>query len=117
MPKRRRSYVLTETAARDFRDARRWSQTRWGERATKAYFQRLHDGAEHIAAHQPAISGREELTGDTGLGLYPVGEHFLVYLPIDKTQIAVVALIRQVRDVRAILQANHFRIQRALNMV
>lgn len=115
MPKRRSSYVLTETAARDFRDARHWSKVRWGDRATKAWFRRLHQGAEHIAAHQAAISSREELTGDPGLGIYPVGEHFLVYVPIDRKQIAIVALIRQVRDVRAILQVNHFQIQRALN--
>jgi plasmid stabilization system protein ParE len=113
--KRRRSYVLTETAARDFRDARRWSKDRWGDGATKAYFRKLHDGAEYIAAHQATISSRKELTGDTSLGIYAVGEHFLAYVPIDRSRIAIVALIRQVRDVTAILQANHFRIQRALN--
>lgn len=115
MPKRRSSYVLTETAARDFREARRWSKARWGDRATKLYFRKLHDGAEYIAAHQTAISGRQELTGDTKLGIYPVGEHFLAYVPIDKARIAIVALIRQVRDVPAILQANHFQIQTALD--
>lgn len=115
MPKRRRSYVLTETAARDFREARRWSKARWGDRKTKSYFQKLHNGAEYLAAHQTAISHRDELTRDTNLEVYPVGEHFLVYVPLDKTQIAIVALIRQIRDVPALLQANHFQIQRALN--
>jgi plasmid stabilization system protein ParE len=115
VPKRRRPYVLTETAARDFREARRWSQARWGDRTTRSYFQKLHDGAEYVAAHQSAIASRDELTGDTNLGVYPVGEHFLVYVPIDKTQIAIVALVRQIRDVPALLQANHFQIQRALN--
>jgi hypothetical protein len=37
-----------------------------------------------------------------------------VYVSIDRKRIAVVALMRQVRDVPAILQANHFQIQRAL---
>jgi plasmid stabilization system protein ParE len=115
VPKRRRSYVLTKTAARDFREARQWSKTRWGDQTTKSYFQKLHDGAEYIAAHQAAIASRDELTGNAGLGVYPIGEHFLVYVPIDRTQVAIVALIRQVRDVPAILQANHFQIQRALN--
>jgi plasmid stabilization system protein ParE len=115
VPKRRRSYVLTETAARDFREARRWSKARWGERTTRSYFQKLHDGAEYIAAHQTAIASRDELAGDTNLGAHPVGEHFLVYVPIDKNQTAIVALIRQIRDVPALLQANRFQIQRALN--
>jgi plasmid stabilization system protein ParE len=112
--KRRRSYVLTETAASDFRAARRWSRARWGEQQTRAYFNRLHDAAEHVAAHQAAVASRADLTGDTKLGIYPVGEHFLVYVSIDRKRIAVVALMRQVRDVPAILQANHFQIQRAL---
>ena len=115
MPKGRGAYVLTETAANDFREARRWSKARWGEQATKSYFRRLHEGAEYIAGHQTAIANRDDLTGHTNLGIYPVGEHYLVYVPIDKARIAVVALIRQVRDVPAILQANHFQIQRALN--
>lgn len=115
MPKRRRSYVLTETAARDFREARRWSKARWGGRTTRSYFQKLHNGGEYIAAHQTAISHRDELTGDTNLEVCPVGEHFLVYVPLDKTQIAIVVLIRQIRDVPALLQANRFQIQRALN--
>lgn len=115
MPKRRRSYVLTETAARDFREARRWSKARWGDRTTRSYFQKLHNCTEYIAAHQTAISHRDQLTEDTNLEVYPVGEHFLVYVPLDKTQIAIVALIRQIRDVPALLQANRFQIQRALN--
>ena len=115
MPKRRRSYVLTETAARDFREARRWSKARWGDRTTRSYFQKLHNGAEYIAAHQTVISHRDELTEDTNLEVYPVGEHFLVYVSLGKTQIAIVALIRQIRDVPALLQANRFQIQRALN--
>lgn len=115
MPKRRRSYVLTETAARDFREARRWSKARWGDRTTRSYFQKLHNRAEYIAAHQTAISHRDELTEDSNLEVYPVGEHFLVYVPLDKTQIAIVALIRQIRDVPALLQANRFQIQRAMN--
>ena len=115
MPKRRRAYVLTEKAARDFREARRWSKARWGDRTTRSYFQKLHNGAEYIAAHQTVISHRDELTEDTNLEVYPVGEHFLVYVPLDTTQIAIVALIRQIRDVPALLQANRFQIQRALN--
>jgi plasmid stabilization system protein ParE len=115
VPKRRRAYVLTEKAARDFREARRWSKARWGDRTTRSYFQKLHNGAEYIAAHQTVISHRDELTEDTNLEVYPVGEHFLVYVPLDTTQIAIVALIRQIRDVPALLQANRFQIQRALN--
>ena len=114
MPRRRKLYVLTETAARDFRTARAWSSSRWGKERTRSYFRQIHDAAERIAANQSAVQGRENLTGDTGLGAYPVGEHYLVYAPIDDKRIAIVALIRQTRDVPAILQANSYRIHRAL---
>lgn len=67
MSRRRKTYVLTETAARDFKAARAWSLSR-----------------------------------------------YLVYVPLGKKQIAIVALIRQTRDVPTILQENGFLIRRAL---
>lgn len=112
----RKSYVLVKTAERDFREAKRWSLARWGAKQTKLYFQRLHDCAEYIAKHQRAISRRDDLTNDANLGAYPVGEHYIVYAPVDDSQIAIVALIRQTRDVPAILQSNSFRIRRALDV-
>jgi len=114
--RRRKSYVLTKTAERDFREARRWSLARWDAKQTKLYFQRLHDSAEYIGKHQRAISRRDGLTDDENLGAYPVGEHYIVYAPLDDSQIAIVALIRQTRDVPAILQASSFRIRRALDV-
>jgi len=111
---RYKSYILTKTAAGDFREARRWSVARWGKKRTRSYFQQLHDGADYIAKHQPAIAARDDLLGNTDLGVYPVGEHYLVYVPMSDTQIVIVALIRQTRDVPAILKANNFQIRRQL---
>lgn len=114
MSKQRKSYVLTETAARDFREARRWSIARWGDKRTKSYFQQLHDGAEYIAKHQKATTPRNDLVGNMALGAYPVGEHYLVYAPLNDSRVVIVALIRQTRDVPAILEANSFQIRRQL---
>lgn len=115
MPRRRKSYRLTATAVRDFRIAQAWSLSRWGTERTQAYFRRLHDAAESAAVNQAAVQDRDDLAGDTSLAIYPVGEHYLVYVPIGEKQIAIVALIRQTRDVPAILQANSFRIRQALD--
>ncbi len=112
MSNRCKSYILTETAACDFREARRWSVARWGKKRTKSYFQQLHDGANYIATHQPAIAAKDDLIGNTDPGVYAVGEHYLVYVPMSDTQIIIVALIRQTRDVPAILKANSFQIRR-----
>ena len=116
MSTRKKSYVLTKIAERDFREAKQRSLARWGAKQTKLYFQQIHNSAEYIAKHQPAISRRDDLTDDEDLGAYPVGEHYIVYALIDYSQIAIVALIRQTRDVPAILQANSFRIRRALDV-
>jgi len=110
--KREKPYVLTETAAADFRSARQWSINRWGKQKTLAYFEKLHAGAEFVAGSQAAVVGRDDLVGNTGLGAYPVGEHYLVYAPLDKNRILIVALIRQTRDVPEILAANSFQIRR-----
>ncbi len=112
MGKRDRPYVLTETTAADFRAAHRWSMARWGRQSTVRYFDELHTGAEYIAAHQEALQARDDLVGRTGLGAYPVGEHYIVYAPLDTTRIAIVSLLRQTRDVPAILEANSFQIKR-----
>lgn len=111
---RKKSYTLTETAERDFRQARQWSLSRWGREQTKAYFIDLHTRAEYIAHHQESIVEKTTLVANTGLGIYPVREHYFIYTPVNDGHIIIVALIRQMRDVPAILQANHFRIQREL---
>lgn len=59
----------------------------------------------------------EHATAVKKLGVYPVREHYLVYLPMGDSRIVVVALIRQTRDVPAIINANGFIIQRQLKAI
>jgi len=51
--------------------------------------------ADYIATHQPAIAARDDLLGNADLGVYPIGERYLVYVP-------------------AILKTNNFQIRRQL---
>lgn len=102
---RRARYVLTARAAADLREARAWSHARWGKELTSRYFDDLHEGAQFIAENQSGgLRGRQELSGGTSLFVYPVREHYIVYEPLAERFIAVVAVIRQGRDVPAILQ-------------
>lgn len=101
---RPKSYVLTARAAIDLREARTWSRARWGPQLTNRYFQDLHDAAQYLAEHHASFRDRHELAGGTSLHLYPVREHYLVYEPLGPGTIAVVAVIRQGRDIPAILQ-------------
>ena len=97
-------YLLTARAAADLREARRWSLARWGKVLTDRYFDDLHAAAQHIAENQESLRSRDELTAGTALLLYPVREHYIVYEPLSDRLIALVAVIRQERDVPAILQ-------------
>ncbi len=114
MPGKRRYYLLTATAEQDFREARRWSISRWGKELTREYFTALHESAEGIAQNHSAML---QLTGASELGVHPVREHYLIYVPTSKNSIVIVALIRQTRDVPAILKANGFKIQRQLKEI
>lgn len=71
---------------------------------TNRYFQDLHEGAQYVAENHVSFRGRQELAGGTALLLYPVREHYIAYEPLGPRFIAIVAVIRQGRDVPAILQ-------------
>jgi len=109
-----RHYILTETAEQDFRQAKMWSLSRWGKTLTRQYFKDLHKGAEFIAANHKSLQKRNTLTGESGLGIHAVKEHYIIYVPSGAKEIITVALIRQTRDVPAILKANQFIIQQEL---
>jgi plasmid stabilization system protein ParE len=112
-----RSYVLTETAVADFKAARDWSMKRWGKALTISYFQSLHDAAEALAKNQFALPSSAKITACSELLVWPVREHYLVYTPAQNQKIIIVSLIRQTRDVPAILAENRFFIERALKKI
>jgi plasmid stabilization system protein ParE len=95
---------LTARAAADLREARVWSRARWGKELTNRYFEDLHEGARYIAENHVSFRDRQELAGGAALLLYPVREHYIVYEPLGPAFIAIVAVVRQGRDIPAILQ-------------
>ena len=117
MPRKKRRYLLTATAERDFRQARQWSLARWGEDLTRQYFTDLHEGAEQIAGNYRAFPEKGYLAGTDGLGIHAVREHYIVYVPVAGKRIVIVALIRQTRDVPAIIQANGYAFRRQLKEI
>lgn len=110
-------YLLTESAERDFVEARNWSLKRWGKQQTIRYFQKIEDVVVTVAAEELALPSSDELTGSVQLKVWPVGEHYLVYVPVRKGFVIVVSLIRQVRDVPEIISRNMFAINRELRKI
>lgn len=90
---------------------------RWGEKQTRAYFADLHKGANDLARNYAKYPRREELSGGTGLRLYLVREHYLVFEPLGKDKIAIVAVIRQSRDIPAVLRKGKHVIARELSVL
>jgi len=117
MPRRKKSYILTQKAELDFRQAKIWSMSRWGKDLTTQYFSELHQGAEFIALNLPSLPEKEHMTGMAELGIHAVKEHYIVYVPISKKRIVIAALIRQTRDVPAIIKANNYSIRRELRKI
>ncbi|MDM3872463.1 type II toxin-antitoxin system RelE/ParE family toxin [Porticoccus sp. W117] len=117
MARKQRHYVLTETAEHDFREVRLWSLSRWGRELTKQYFADLHEYAERIARNPERFAAMEHVSNTAELNVYPVREHYLVYIPVSGKGIVIVALIRQTRDVPTILNANGFMIRKQLREV
>jgi len=111
MPKNRH-YILTCLAESDLREARLWSISRWGKELTRGNFNDLHEAAEFVATHRHTLNNKEDLTGDTGLCIHPVREHYLVYIPVGDQFTIIVAVIRQSRDVPRILGKVEFMIRR-----
>jgi len=108
----KKHYTLTLTAEDDFRRAKQWSSARWGKELTRHYFKDLHEAAEHIAQNQKTISPKSYLTHIDGLEIAVVREHYLIYVPVKRNHIIIVAHLRQTQDVLTILEANSFIIQR-----
>ena len=109
------SYILTPTARKHLREAKAWSKSRWGEALTVQYFHDLDQAARYLAEHHTQTSKRSDLAGDSGLGIYSVREHYLIYEPIAPQTIVIVAVLRQVRDVPAILSRYAYVIKRELD--
>jgi len=115
--KKKKNCILTETAERDFRQAKQWLLSRWGKELTATYFKDLHQAAEYVALNNHSLPEKDYLTGTAELGVYAVREHYMIYLPVNKTQIVIVALIRQIRDVPAIIKANNYIFRRELKKI
>jgi plasmid stabilization system protein ParE len=116
MPKRKH-YTLTALAEADIRAAKVWSLKRWGKDLTKHYFSDIHDVAEYIGQHHASLKKQDYSAAEIDLGVHPVREHYMVYVPVATSHVVIVAFIRQSRDVPAILQKSGYLIRRELKEI
>lgn len=113
----RRFYTLTRRAEKDLSDIADWSLVRWGSDLTDDHLEALHKGVEWIAKNQRKITTRPELALGSGLSIYLIREHYVVFLPVAKEHVIVVAFLRQGRDIPTILRKNSSRFARDLKYI
>lgn len=109
------TYRLTTGAAQDIREIADWSLERWGRDRTVRYLTEMHERLLFLAANFKMFESNTthgDLSGGSGLHLYPVNKHYVVFLPLGEQSIAVAAVIRQGRDIPAILQKDGFAFRR-----
>ncbi len=68
----RNTYVLTPMAEEHLVELAAFSRSRWGEELTNAYLADLHAAAQRIAENHSRYGPRRDLSGTTGLAVYPV---------------------------------------------
>jgi len=113
----KKHYTLTLTAEADLQALTAWSIGRWGNSLTEQYLDDLHDGAEYLAKNS-GVSGRPTaLSGNTGLSVYPIREHYIIFVPVAKDHIVIVAFIRLGRDIPDILRKANVQIERELKAI
>lgn len=100
MPRR---YFLSSIAVSHLREHKRWSIARFGQAITKKYFEDLDKAFQYIADHYASLPARKELTGDSGLGIHPIREHFVIFLPL-RDGVHIVDVLRQSQDVPNIIR-------------
>ncbi len=110
-------YILTPTARGHLREAKAWSHGRWGKQLTKEYFYELEKAAIFIAENHTKLANNKHPPSNQGLGIYPVREHYIVFVVLEKNKIAIVDFIRQGRDIPSILNKYGLIIQRELKNI
>lgn len=111
------SYTLTPTARRHLREAKAWSLARWGEDLTKDYFHELEKTALFIAGNHAKFAKGKDTGEAKELGIYPARAHYIVYLALSHNKTVIVDIIRQGRDIPALLSKYALSIQRELKQI
>jgi toxin ParE1/3/4 len=110
-------YYLTPTAADDLREIGRRTADEWGNRQAQKYLDELRRGFERIAEYHKTFVNRDDMNGGTGLSLYHVGKHYVVYVPLTDNVVIIASLVYHSRDIPNHLKEIGFEIRRDLQTI
>jgi plasmid stabilization system protein ParE len=98
-------YFLTQRSIDSLRDIRVYSIVKFGKPTTRRYFEDLTKGFAYLASTDVSAATRKDIVGDHCLQVYPIREHYAVYVT---TSLGVIILdvVLQSRDVPNFLNKN-----------
>ena len=108
-----RTYFLSPHAIGRLRNHKKWFLERFGHATTKQYFQDMDEGFQYIADNYERFPSRFELAGESGLSIYPVREHYVVFVPMGDG-IHIADILGQTQDIPNILSDNAAIFQREI---
>lgn len=108
-----RHYFLSPTATTHLREHKRWSLEHFGHATTKRYFQDLDKGFQYIADNHERFQVRPELTRTTGVCIYPIRKHYIVFIPL-KNGVHIADVLGQAQDIPNILSESAAAFQQEL---
>jgi plasmid stabilization system protein ParE len=102
-------YTLTRRAEADLDELHEKSLEQFGRIQTNKFMADLKKAAEFAANNIGKVPTRAHLVGDSGLSLYPIHNHFIAYRPVTEDHIVIIAIVRQSRDIAALITAESDR--------
>lgn len=109
-------YFLSPTAISQLREHKKWSLEHFGRSVTKKYFEDIDKGFKYIADNQQRLPKKPELTANTELSIYPICEHYVVYISLSDG-IYIAAVLGQAQDIPNILNENNALFQREFSEI
>ncbi len=97
----RAKYLLTRTAAEQYRRIIIETANRFGVSHAQKYRAALRDGFKKIAANQviPLSPHREELADGTGFYIHLIGHHYVVIVSVESKAIIIAAIFHERMDI------------------
>jgi plasmid stabilization system protein ParE len=98
-------YFLTQRAIHSLNDIRSYSITKFGRPTTRRYFEDLTKGFSYLASKDVSVAKRKDIAGDHCLQVYPIREHYAVYV-ITSVGVIILDVVLQSRDIPNFLNKN-----------
>ena len=112
--RQKRRFLFTPAGKKSWDRAKHYSRLHFPNE-TRQYFNDIVDVIESLAGRPHSYTYRDDLAANTGLKIYGVRAHYLIFSILPDDRIAIVAFEKKERDIFAILSRRSSEIRRELS--